>query len=154
MVRRGLHLKPPIKPIEEVDFISGCGMLLRREVLEQVGMFSPEYFLYYEDLDLCLRVKKSGWQIACVTGAKMWHAVSLSSGGALSPLKQYHQVRSSIIFYRRYKRGIMFIVNIGLRIGHAVYSALIYVLQVGLEISMVRHYFKGVKEGLARALRH
>lgn len=151
ILRRGLHLKPPIKPVEYVDFISGCGMLLRRETLEQVGLFSPEYFMYYEDLDLCLRMKQAGWQIACVTGAKMWHAVSLSSGGVLSPVKQYHQVRSSLIFYRRYTRGIMFAVNLVLRFGHAAYSALVYILRNGLNISMVQRYFRGVIEGLLHA---
>jgi glycosyltransferase involved in cell wall biosynthesis len=42
-----------------------------------------EYFMYYEDLDQCLRVKASSMKILCVTDAKMWHAVSASSGDVL-----------------------------------------------------------------------
>jgi GT2 family glycosyltransferase len=153
VLRRGLRLKLPLKPVEEVDFVSGCGMLLRRETVEQVGMFSPEYFMYYEDLDLCLRVKQAGWKIACVTGARMWHKVSASSGGSFSPMKQYHQVRSSLIFYRRYTRGVMFIVNIGLRLAHAGYSLLGYLLRGALSGSMLKHYWRGVREGVQNASR-
>lgn len=148
VLRRGLRLEPPLQPIEEVDFVSGCGMLLRREMVEGVGMFSPEYFMYYEDLDLCLRAKRAGWRIACVTGASMWHKVSASSGGSESPMKQYHQVRSSLIFYRRYTRGVMFVVNMGLRLAHAAYSLLRYLIRGTLNLAMLRHYFRGVKEGV------
>lgn len=150
VLRRGLHLRPPIKLVEDVDFVSGCGMLLRRETLEQIGAFSPDYFMYYEDLDLCLRVRKAGWRIVCVTGAKMWHAVSASSGGTLSPVKQYYQVRSSMIFYRRYTRGAMFVINMGLRLGHAVYSSLWYMLRRRLNVGMLRHYVRGIREGWQR----
>jgi len=153
VLRRGLRLKLPLKPVEEVDFVSGCGMLLRRETVEKVGMFSPEYFMYYEDLDLCLRVKQAGWKIACVTGARMWHKVSASSGGSASPMKQYHQVRSSLIFYRRYTRGVMFVVNMGLRLAHAGYSLLAYLLRGALSGSMLRHYWRGVREGVQNVSR-
>jgi len=148
VLRRGLHLKPPLKSIEYVDFISGCGMLLRKETIEQVGEFSPEYFMYYEDLDLCVRIRKAGWKIACVTGAKMWHAVSASVGGIESPIKQYYQVRSSLIFYRRHTNGFVFFVNICLRIIHAVYSSIRYLLTKGLNSDLVKYYLRGIKEGV------
>jgi GT2 family glycosyltransferase len=151
VLRRGLRLEPPLQPVEDVDFVSGCGMLLRREMVERVGMFSPEYFMYYEDLDLCLRAKRAGWRIACVTGASMWHKVSASSGGSESPMKQYHQVRSSLIFYRRYTRGVMFLVNMSLRLAHAAYSLLRYVVRGTLNLAMLKHYFRGVKEGVQDA---
>jgi len=148
VVRRGLHLKRPFKGIEDVDFVSGCGMLLRRETIEDVGMFSPEYFMYYEDLDLCLRVKKAGWRIVCATGASMWHTVSASSGGSESPMKEYHQVRSSLIFYRRHTHGVMFFVNVGLRLLRAGYGSLAYVLRKGWNSHLARRYFQGIREGV------
>lgn len=153
VLRRGLRLKAPLKPIEDVDFVSGCGMLLRRDTIECVGMFSPEYFMYYEDLDLCLRVKRSGWKIVCATGAKMWHAVSASSGGPETPMKEYHQVRSSLIFYRRHTHGVMFIVNMSLRLARAAYGCLRYLLRKGLDVQMLTRYFQGIREGLRGASR-
>lgn len=149
MMRRGLHLKPPLKPVEYVDFVSGCGILLRRAALDDVGGFSPDYFMYYEDLDLCLRMKESGWRIACATEASMWHKVSASSGGPESPQKQYHQVRSSLVFLRRHTRGLVFAVNLGLRLAHVGYSLLVYLFRGILRRNLIQHYFIGIKEGIA-----
>jgi len=122
IVPGGLHLEPPLQPVERVDFVSGCGMFLRRAMTRQIGMFSPDFFLYCEDLDLCLRARQAGWQIACVTDAKMWHQVSASLGGALSLRKQYHQIRSSWIVYRRHTRGVWLLANMGARLAHAAYT--------------------------------
>jgi GT2 family glycosyltransferase len=148
VVRRGLHLKRPFEPVEDVDFVSGCGMLVRRETMERVGMFSPEYFMYYEDLDLCVRVKKAGWRIVCATSARMWHAVSASSGGAESPMKEYYQVRSSLIFYRRHTHGVMFVVNVGLRLLRAGYGSVSYLLRKGWNGTLARRYLQGIRQGV------
>jgi len=148
MLRRGLHLEPPLETIELVDFVSGCGMMLRREALEQVGGFAPDYFMYYEDLDLCIRLKEVGWEIGCVTDASMWHAVSASSGGTASPLKQYHQVRSSMIFYHQHTSGLMFVVNMVLRLAHAGYMLILYLIRGLLSGSLFRQYLRGLREGL------
>jgi GT2 family glycosyltransferase len=56
-----------------VDFISGCGILIRREVFEQVGMLDERFYLYEEETDLCLRATKAGWKIIHVPAAKLWH---------------------------------------------------------------------------------
>ena len=150
VVRRGLHLKPPLAPTEEVDFISGCGMLIRRSVLERIGLFSTDYFMYYEDLDLCVRAQRAGFKLACATRACMWHAVSASTGGADSPLKQYYQVKSSLVFYRRHTRGIMYLINVVLRFGHAGWVTLGAVLRGRLRREAIVYYLKGVREAIAQ----
>jgi N-acetylglucosaminyl-diphospho-decaprenol L-rhamnosyltransferase len=45
------------------DWVTGCFYLVRREVIEQVGLFDPRYFLYYEEVDHCFAVKNAGWEI-------------------------------------------------------------------------------------------
>jgi len=149
VVRRGLHLKPPLKPVEEVDFISGCGMLIRRSVLERIGFLSPDYFMYYEDLDFCVRAKQAGFKLMCATQARMWHKVSASTGGVDSPLKQYYQVKSSLIFYRRHTHGIMYWLNVLLRFAHAAWATVRAVLQGRLRQEAIMHYFKGIQEATA-----
>ena len=52
----------PIK----VDFIVGCGLLIKKGVIEDIGMLDPRYFLYYEDADWCLRAHKKGYEVFCV----------------------------------------------------------------------------------------
>lgn len=147
VLRRGLNLQPPLRPVEPVDFVSGCGVLIRRNVLEQVGLFSEDYFMYYEDLDYCFRVKEAGLEILCVTGARMWHAVSASTGGADSPLKQYYQVKSSLIFYRQHSRGLKYLLNVFLRLTHAGYTLVRAILTGRLKVAAIPMFFKGLWEG-------
>jgi GT2 family glycosyltransferase len=104
--------------------------------------------MYYEDLDLCLRASKAGFGLAAVTQAKMWHRVSLSTGGPESPMKQYHQVKSSIIFYTKHTRGLWLFVNLGIRIGHAGWITLKQLLRGRLRWETARCYFQGVAEAI------
>src|SRR5262249_3963144 len=47
-----------------VPWVTGCCLLVRRACLEDLGGLDEDYFLYYEDVDLCLRAKKRGWSVA------------------------------------------------------------------------------------------
>ncbi len=53
----------PIDATYEVDALMGAFMFIRREALEQVGLFDESFFMYGEDLDLCYRIKQAGWKI-------------------------------------------------------------------------------------------
>lgn len=146
VVRRGLHLGKDPSPIEEVDFVSGCGMLGRREMWREVGLFDTQFFMYYEDLDLCIRAAKAGYRIACATQASMWHTLSASSGGPDSPLKQYHQIKSTFLFTRKHTRGLKRWLTISLRLGHAGLTGLRHALRGQLSMQVIRLYMKGMGE--------
>ena len=57
---------------------SGCAMLLRASMMEEVGSFDSTYFLYYEDVDLCLRAWLAGFQVQYVPRAVVWHDMKVS----------------------------------------------------------------------------
>jgi GT2 family glycosyltransferase len=59
--------------IENNSFITGCAMFLKREMLLKVGGFSPDYFMYAEDIDYCQRVLDSGYQIGYLHTTKIFH---------------------------------------------------------------------------------
>ena len=61
-----------------VDWVSGAVMMIRREAWDAVGGFDPAFFLYYEDIDLCRRVRAAGWEVGIVPGATAIH----ESGGS------------------------------------------------------------------------
>jgi len=149
VVRRGLHLDPPLAPVEEVDFTSGCGMLVRRQTWEHVGLFDPRFFMYYEDLDLCIRASQAGYRIVTATDARMWHALSASTGGADSPLKQYYQVKSTFIFCEKHTRGLKRLMTVGIRLGHAGFISIRQVLRGQLRLEAIRLYLKGVAEAVS-----
>ena len=99
---RGLPL--PASATERA-FLSGCAMLIPRQVFEQVGLFDERFFMYYEDLDLCLRIGSAGYRLLLVPDAHLWHRVSQSSGGPNTPAERYHMARSSGIFFRKHMHG-------------------------------------------------
>jgi hypothetical protein len=63
----------------EVDCLVGAFMMVRREVIEQVGLLDEKYFMYGEDIDWCYRIKKAGWRIVYYPGAKIIHYKGASS---------------------------------------------------------------------------
>jgi GT2 family glycosyltransferase len=65
-----------------VDFATGCCLGLTRGVLERIGLFDERFFVYWEDTDLCLRLKRSGTPIVYTNEPSLLHAGSASSGGA------------------------------------------------------------------------
>jgi GT2 family glycosyltransferase len=91
------HLRSPgdFPVAEEVLFPSGSAALYRRSMLEQVGLFDDDFFLYCEDTDLGLRARWCGWKCLYVPEARVQHHYSHSSGGA-SPLKAYYVERNRL----------------------------------------------------------
>lgn len=65
------------KPLK-VGCISGADMMIRRELLEKVGCFDPQFFMYYEDTELSWRVKRAGYRLVNIPKAKMIHLDSQS----------------------------------------------------------------------------
>jgi hypothetical protein len=57
----------------EVGWISGCAILVRRAVVEQVGAFDERFFIYWEETEWCIRTRKAGWRIVHVPAARVWH---------------------------------------------------------------------------------
>ncbi|MFT8929773.1 MAG: glycosyltransferase family 2 protein [Sporolactobacillus sp.] len=81
---------------KEVDYITGCSMIISREVIEQVGLLPEYYFLYFEETEYNLQVKKAGWRIVYVPKSKIYHKVSRSSGAGrhLNPRVNYYMIRN------------------------------------------------------------
>jgi GT2 family glycosyltransferase len=87
----------------EVDYATGCAMLVKREGFERVGMFDPAFFMYHEDYDFSARVRRGGYRIVYVPQAVMWHKVSASTGEE-SPLKWYYLGKYVAPFYLKHCR--------------------------------------------------
>lgn len=88
--------------MKEVDFIIGCGLLIKRKVVDEIGFLDPIFFAYFEDVDWCVRAKAKGYKILYVPEAKMWHRVAASTGGNQNSLWFYLMGRGSVIFVKKY----------------------------------------------------
>lgn len=85
--------------VRALDFVPLCGVLIRCQLFSTVGFLDERFFVYYEDMDFCRRVRQADVKINLVPDAKIWHMVSASSGGADSPNERYWMARSSVVFF-------------------------------------------------------
>lgn len=81
----------------ETDFVTGCSMMVRSEVFTRIGDFDERYYLYLEDVDLCLRARRAGFGIMYTPASVVWHKNAGSSGGAGSRLHDYYLTRNRML---------------------------------------------------------
>ena len=93
------------RAVEETGYLTGCCLLARREVWEQVGVLDEAYFIYAEDADWCLRARAKGFRLLFVPTARLWHKVS-ASAGAQSRWKIYQRLRANLTLFARNARGL------------------------------------------------
>jgi GT2 family glycosyltransferase len=58
---------------QDVDWVSGCALLVRRALIERVGTLDERFYYYWEETEWCVRAKKAGWRIILEPAAKLWH---------------------------------------------------------------------------------
>lgn len=85
-----------------IDYATGCCILTRREVIERAGMLDETYYMYSEDADWSMRVRRAGFSIVFEPQAKVWHKLSVSAGGHLSWFKLKNKFLSNLRFFGRY----------------------------------------------------
>ncbi|MDP3025605.1 MAG: glycosyltransferase family 2 protein [candidate division Zixibacteria bacterium] len=86
---------------QNIDRVLGGAMVIRREALEQAGYMDESYFLYGEDMDLCYRLKKSGWKISPILGAKVSHYQGQSSKQDLEKVI-FFRFQNEFIFIKKF----------------------------------------------------
>ena len=87
---------------EETPFVTGCSMMVKREVFERIGLFDERFYLYLEDVDFCLRAARKGFRIVYVPISTLWHKNAGSSGGPGNPLHEYYLTRNRLLLGMRY----------------------------------------------------
>ena len=90
--------------MRDTAFAHGAAMMLKREVIDRIGVMNEEYFLYYEELDWCARIRKAGYRIVYVPDTHILHKESLATGKS-SPLQTYYLNRNRTLFIRRNTSG-------------------------------------------------
>jgi len=94
----------------KIDYVSGACMLIREKVFEKIGFLDEKYFLFFEDVDFCLRAKKASLKIALEPKSVIFH--KLSEGKKKSLKYFYYLIRSNSIFINNwipfYRRPIAY----------------------------------------------
>jgi GT2 family glycosyltransferase len=81
--------------VREVDFVIGAAMLVRRAVIEQVGLFDELFFMYSEETDWQMRIRKAGWKIMLCPASVVTHLGGASSEGTKD--KQFCEFNRSAV---------------------------------------------------------
>jgi hypothetical protein len=92
----------------DVDYLLGAVMFTRREAIEEVGKFDENYFMYFEDQDLCRRFWKAGWRVVYHPGAVMrhYHRRETAHGSFIDQLRNpltRIQLESALYYYKKYR---------------------------------------------------
>jgi hypothetical protein len=96
--------RPPSCEPYDVDWATGCCLLVRAGLWRQIGLLDPRFAFYFEDHDLCLRARSMGWRILHVPRARVLHKVAGSTGQG-SPMQSYLLARASVRYYWLHTRG-------------------------------------------------
>lgn len=91
--------------LKETDLAHGAAMMVPRKVIDEAGMMPEFFFLYYEELDWCERIKRAGYRIYYVPASRVYHKESMSVGKN-STLKTYYMTRNRLLFMRRNTSGM------------------------------------------------
>lgn len=135
---------PRYKNVMEFDYVTGCAMLIRTGLIDQIGPFDSSLFMYYEDADFCRRARDTGWKIVCDGDTTILHKAQLSSKNDRAGTLRV-RTRNRVWFYRRYPHGpsfgftysVLWIIAIGKLAG--------YYLRGKTELA--RSYWEGFLQG-------
>lgn len=125
------------------NFITGCCIILPAKVINDVGLFDERFFLYGEDTEYSLRLKKAGYELAWDADYVLYHKVS-SSTGRFSKRTQYYQIRNNLIIGNMYQ-------NMFERLVTRCYDKFFYFYKVlfkGYDYKIVRRAIDDFKKGI------
>ena len=83
----------------EVDYATGCCMLIKRELFEEIGLLDEAYYIYTEDVDFSFKAQAAGYKVVFEPRSLIWHKVSSATGGAFSFFKIKNKFRSNMRFF-------------------------------------------------------
>lgn len=134
------------KKIIDVDYVSGCAMLVRAEIFRKIGLLDNNYFIYNEESDFCLRVKRElNLRRVCRLDSKIYHKVSLTNT-KLSGFSEYYLTRNRLYFIKKhnpYKKYILslayfFIVEVP---KYTIFYPLVY-----KNIKILKFFYRGITD--------
>lgn len=150
---RGLHVgtnevdNGQYNEMKEFDYVSGSAFLIKRGVIDKIGLMDKKFFLYFEETDLALRAFENGYKSVYAPKAKIWHKVSKSGGGLSKPIGLYYITRNRWLFMKKWakKSDYVFFV-IYQAVGAVVFPVFLSIYYKNLRL--FRAYYNGLWSGL------
>jgi len=132
----------------QVDYIPGCCLLMGRDVLADIGLLDPDYFLYFEDLDWCFRATGRGYRCMIYPITAIYHMKSGTTGAAgsdkLSPTQAFFYARNGILFASKNLKGFSKVSFLGAQFTFKIVYSLLHMEN----LKSLVNYVKGLAAGL------
>lgn len=127
-------------------FITGCSMLIRKDVFRKVGLLDESYFMYIEDLDFSYRTRHAGYDLVVAHTAEIWHKVGASSDGEFSVFSTYWILRNRVRFILKRMPLLKRITAIGFIISTRFFKWTEYFFYGKTDLILAQ--LKGIKDGI------
>ncbi|AEK20117.1 glycosyltransferase family 2 protein [Methanococcus maripaludis] len=127
--------------------VVGCSILLKKSVLLDIGFFDEYYFLYHEEMDLCIRAKKN-WMLIYSPKSILWHKVAKSSGGVLSPVRIYYLTRNGLYFSKKHNSKMYYCIYLSYLLSLGLLIRIWQWVIINKKPKLLKYYFKGIYDAL------
>lgn len=87
---------------KKVDYVIGASMMFNRLCLQQVGLMCEDYFLYYEEIDICNRIRQKNLEVGIASKSIVYHKHGASTGKGKSDIADYYSVRNRLLISKRF----------------------------------------------------
>jgi GT2 family glycosyltransferase len=145
--------------IKAVDWVTGCGFFVRNSILRQTGLLDDHFFMYYEDVDLSLRIRQLGHSLMYHPDAVIYHVAGASankttktSEGVLNPMVHYWNVRNRIWVLKKHTTALYLPTVVIFNFFRILALMLYFVAR--RRFKKLKMVCKAVKDGLKRPAKH
>jgi GT2 family glycosyltransferase len=134
------------------DWLTGCAMMVRGTALKQLGGFNPQFFAYYEDVELSFRLNEKHNQLALVPDSVIWHKVGGSvhtlknKEGNLSPMVHFWNWRNRIWVMKKYQSNLWLLINGVILVPQFLLTCLYFVTRG--RWNKLKLTYKGFRDGI------
>lgn len=129
------------------DYISGAALLVKDELINEIGLLDKNLFLYFEETDLALRASSAGYKNLYVPNAEVWHKISKTGGGLSKPIGLYYITRNRWLFMKKWAKTKNYIFFVFYQIIGLIFIPLILSLYFK-NYKLIKTYYSGFLDGL------
>lgn len=138
--------------IADVDYISGCAMLVKVEVIRKIGLLNENYFAYREDAEWCVKAKRLGYKILYVPKARVWHKAPIEPRKT-GRLPLYYMTRNRFLFAKRNSTNLQFLCSLACFLFTDFIVVNCSLLFLRRDMMLLREFYRAIRDGLHIALR-
>lgn len=134
--------------IKQTGYVPGSCLLVKKEVVKDVGLLDSRFFCYWEEADFCTRAKKAGYKCFYCWRAKIWHKVSSSSKGGALPSYYYYLTRNRFWFMQKHATKRQYISFLLYFAGYQFWFAIYRLIVEQADARSFFLFLKGVIDGI------